>query len=253
MVGLAETTAVLAPLALVIAVVMGRRRERRRRAALNRALHELRRPLQFLALMRSAPARMRGRGREGAWGQLDAALAALADLDAEINGRGSSATPRPVRADELVAEAVERWRSPAAFLGRELELRWSAGRTAVLGDAAALSRALDNLVANSLEHGAKGVRLEGTTESGRLKIAVIDGLGASGGVATLAGPLAPGPSRNGDPRRGHGLAVCARIASSHGGRLLLARQGTGARAVLELPLALGSARARSPGQPSLAV
>lgn len=251
MAGLAESAVVVAPLALVIAVAIERRRDRRRRAALNLALHELRRPLHFLALMRSAPARASDRAHDGAWGQLDAALAALADLDVEINGRRSPAQQRPVRADELVAETVERWRGPAALLGRELELCWSAGRTTVIGDAAALSRALDNLVANSLEHGAKRVRVEGSAESGRLLIAVVDGLASNGGVATLAGPLVPRPSRNGDPRRGHGVGICARIASAHGGRLALLRQGTGARAVLELPLALGAART-DPDQPSLA-
>lgn len=251
MAGLAESTVVVAPLALVIAVAIERRRERRRRAALNRALHELRRPLHFLALMRSAPARASNPTHDGAWGQLDAALSALVDLDIEINGRRSPAQRRPIGADELVAETVERWRRPAALLGRELELCWSAGRTTVIGDAAALSRALDNLVANSLEHGAKRVRVEGSAESGRLLIAIVDGLGSNGGAATLAGPLVPHPSRNGEPRRGHGLGICARIASAHGGRLALSRHRTGTRAVLELPLALGLARG-DPGQPSLA-
>jgi signal transduction histidine kinase len=232
--GLLEAGALAAPLALAIAcaAVIERRREHRRRAILNRALHELRRPLHFLALMRSASSRSPDRDDEGIWGQIDAALAALGDLDAEINGGRSPTDRRWLRAEALVSEAIERWRWPARLLGRRLELRWSAGGAAVLGDRAALSRAIDNLVANSLEHGATRVRFEGSATSGRLRIAVVD----DPAEADLAGPLAKRPARGDDPRRGHGLAVSADIASAHGGRLMLSGDGAGTRAVLELPL-----------------
>jgi signal transduction histidine kinase len=254
-VGLVETVLIASPPALTIAcaVAVGRSRQRRRRDALNRALHEVRRPLQLLALLRSAPARTRGGTPASAWEHLDAALAALADLESEINGGRSLAARRRLSADELVGDAVERWRWPAALLGRELEHRWAAGRASLLGDAPALSRALDNLVANSLEHGSTRVRVEGRAESGWLRIIVDDDLGSNGGeAATLAGPLARRPSRDGDPRRGHGLAIVAGIASAHGGRLALSRQRKGTRAVLELPLAPDPAPAGRRGQPSIA-
>jgi signal transduction histidine kinase len=255
-VALVETALLASPLALTIAcaMVIERRRERRRRDALNRALHELRRPLQLLALLRSTPARTRhGEALASAWEHLDAALAALTDLESEINGARSPVARTRLRADELVGGAVERWRWPATCLGRELELRWSAGRACLLGDAAALSRALDNLLANSLEHGSTRVRIEGRVDGGRLRIIVDDDLGANGrGVAPLAAPLARRPSRDGDPRRGYGLAIVADIASAHGGRLALSRRGAGTRAVLELPLAADSSPAGRRSQPSIA-
>jgi signal transduction histidine kinase len=246
---LVEPALIASPLAFTIACAVAvERRRQRRRDALNRALHEVRRPLQFLALWRSAPAAHEG-ARASAWGHLDAALTALADLESEINGGRSPAARGRVSADELVGDAVERWRWPAAYLGRELEHRWSAGRASLLGDAAALSRALDNLVANSLEHGSKRVRVEGRVESGWLRIIVDDDLASNGReAATLAGR----PGRDRDPRRGHGLAIVASIAAAHGGRLALSRQGAGTRAVLELPLVPDPAPAGHRGQPSTA-
>jgi signal transduction histidine kinase len=243
MIGLAEIAALAVPPAVAVAVALAV--ERRRRIALNRALHELRRPLQCLALLRSAPAGTRDATRASGSAQLDAALTALADLDAEINRRRAPGSRRRLRADELVGEAFERWRWPATLLGRELELHWAAGRATVLGDAGALSRALDNLVANSLEHGGTRVRLEGRAASGRLRIAVIDDVGPKGGAGgTLAGPPGTPPVGTRDPRHGHGLALSAGIACAHGGRLALSRRETGTRAVMELPLALDSPPAR---------
>src|SRR5436190_1773436 len=91
----AETLSAGWPLGLALAAAAGGRRvgSARRRAALNRALHELRRPLQVLAL--SGPSPSRAGGPPGA---LDLAIAAVDDLDREINGSaaGSSlSAPRP--------------------------------------------------------------------------------------------------------------------------------------------------------------
>lgn len=263
MVDLAESATSAWPLLIAIAcaVAVDRRRESRRRATLNRAMHELRRPLQFLTLACSAgPAPANG-SAAAIRGQLEAALWALADLDAGVNGRRRAGRRCPLRADELVGDAVERWRSPAALLGRQLELRWRAGRATVIGDRQALARALDNLVANSLEHGAERIRVEGSADRGRLRIAVVDGDGGDPdrGANAAHGPIAnacsgevgafPAQPGDGGPRRGHGLAVVARIATGHGGRFAFVRQARRARSVLELPLAAEPAAAvdrRSP-------
>jgi hypothetical protein len=126
MTAIVEAAAMAWPLAATVAcaVTFDRLRAGRRREALNRALHELRRPLQVMALDRASSSRST---RRMGGGHLDAALAALADLDAEING----ARPRGARpvldARKVLVEAVGRWHSPAAMLGRELELQLSIG------------------------------------------------------------------------------------------------------------------------------
>jgi signal transduction histidine kinase len=236
MAAIVDAAATTWPLAatLVCAVTVDRLRIGRRREALNRALHELRRPLQVMALTRSAEARSRNRPDTC---HLDAALAALAELDAEING-GQSRNARPVLdARRLVAEAVGRWNSPAALLGRELELELPIGEPTIRAEHDAVARALDNLIANSLEHGASRIRVRARVLRGRLRITVADGTPDGGASACIAGPLRRSPAGSRDPRRGHGLGIVAQFAAEHGGRFALRRGASGSVALLELPLA----------------
>ena len=204
---------------LVAALVGGRVREARRRAALNRALHELRRPLQALAL---APAPS---GKSSAPAAAELALAALDDLDHEINGAPRDLAPRPVACRALVEAAVERWRGPAAEARRSLELRWRAGTVMVMADPCRIAQALDNLLANAVEHGGLRVRVEAATGARHVRISVSN--------AALPTPV----HARRDLRRGHGLRVVASIATAHGGRFLVQRPAGAWVAVLELPLA----------------
>jgi signal transduction histidine kinase len=210
------------PLAATMAVLVGARvREARRRLRLNRGLHELRRPLQALALV---PARGRAPGFDRVPDPLDMALAALDDLDVVVNGSEPQVHPRPVACRALVAGAVERWRGPAARAGRSLALGWRAGAAIVQADPARVSQALDNLIANALEHGGLRVRIEASICAVGVRIVVanqgvVDGLWKR------------------DPRRGHGLAVVRRTAAAHGGRFALRANGSEVVAALELPLA----------------
>lgn len=210
------------PLVFVMAcaIAVDRHRARRRRTALNRALHELRRPLQALALAGRSDSAAASPG-----GHLDAAIAAVGDLDAEINGRGDARRPRLVSGERLVADAAERWRSPAAIAGRAVETSWRAGEARVFIDPSIAARALDNLIANALEHGAERVRLVGSRRSGRLRITVANEVAHEAAI------------RSDDPRRGHGLAIVSGLAASAGGRFALSRDGGAVSAVLELPLA----------------
>jgi signal transduction histidine kinase len=232
---LVEAAATTWPLAatLACAVTVDRLRTGRRRQALNRALHELRRPLQVMALDRVATEG--ARRREGA-SHLDAALAALADLDAEINGDRPHRDQPPLDARKVLAEAVGRWHSPAAMLGRELELQLPMGEPTIRARREAIASALDNLISNSLEHGGTRIRVTARSLKGRLRISVADG--APGGrVACIAGPLRRHPSGAADSRRGHGLGIVARFAAEHGGRFAFHRGDAGSIALLELPLA----------------
>jgi signal transduction histidine kinase len=215
-----------AGLSLALAVAGERLRSSRRRAALNRALHELRRPLQALSLV---SARLDGDGPAARTAvvtreSVDAALAALADLDREINRLPAQPSPRPVAVAAAVHAAVERWRGPAAARGRSLTLECELGDERIVGDARQIERALDNLIANSLEHGTLNVALRAAAAPRGVRISIGDG-----------GPAAPDRRRRRDPRRGHGLQIVGRIARDHGGRFLLDRSSAGTEAVLELP------------------
>jgi len=208
-------------------------REVRRRAALNEALHEVRRPLQVLAL--TAP--VAGTPTGDFEGPVRMAAAALERLEHEINGGGSATAVRvEVSMAPLLEAAVGRWRARAALAGRSLELRCRCGTAAVTGSPAELARALDNLLANAIEHG--GSRIVATASAGRgvLRIVVSDsarGAQRPGGRRarrSLARRIAGGDGR------GHGLRIVRRIAAEHGGSFAL-RAGAGAtEAVLELPL-----------------
>jgi signal transduction histidine kinase len=234
------------PLALTAVAILARERVRagRRRGALNRALHELRRPLQALALVgRPGESDGRPRNRNGVPGRVDLALAALDELDRAINGGPSPLRLRPVVCRPWVEGSLGRWRVAAGRAGSPVELRWRAGSATVLADPRRLAQALDNLIVNAIEHGGPPVRVEGAVSGGRLRIAVLDG-GRSASGAEAYGPSAP-PTRlsalvrrlRTRGRRGHGLDVVARIAAEHGGRFLVRHHDRGTAAVLELPLA----------------
>jgi len=209
-------------LTLAAAVVGSRVREARRRAALNRNLHELRRPLQALAL---APASSRKAPVPAA---AELALAALDDLDREINGSPRPLAPRPVACRLLVETAIERWRGPAAKARRSLELRRSAGSIMAMADPGRVAQALDNLLENAIQHGG-------------LRVWVETAIGARGVLISVSNTTRRPTVRKGrarrDPRRGHGLRVVAAIAAAHGGRFIVRHPAGAWVAILELPLA----------------
>ena len=236
-------------LALGMAGVAGR--EARRRTALNRALHEVRRPLQALTLALPAGSRVE---RRPAASSLGLAISALADLDRIVNGRKPADSGEgcrgcgpvalrsgPIPCRDLVAAAVRRWRARARLAGASIDFEWQADGVVVNGDRAAISQAVDNLIVNAIEHGGGRITVGGTARAGRLLISVCD-----------RRPEAPdeGPGRQrydgspgqviarllGGSRRGHGLPVVRRTATEHGGRFVLYRGERGATAVLELPL-----------------
>jgi signal transduction histidine kinase len=184
------------------------------------AEHELRGPLQVIALAAEADAR---RGPADARGladlsvELERARVALADLAAARSGRRSASAPEPVRLDRLVWRAATASDLAARRAGGGVHLDWSAGPITVNADRGRLAQALGNLLANAVEHGGGQVRVVGRRTRRGIRVEVRD----SG--------------------RGHGLAIAAKAVRDSGGTLKAARAGAGTAVAIELPIAEGDA------------
>ncbi len=202
-------------------------------------MHELRRPLQALALANSDGASAAPAGIEYS---VRLAATALERLDREINGGSVRARSEEVGVAELIDGAVERWQPRALAAGSTLVGGAAAGpegqaAAAIRGDRWALAQALDNLVVNAIEHGGSRILVSVAESAGTVRLAVRD----CGRPLPLPGTVRPRPGvglrerLGGRARHGHGLRVVRRVAAAHGGRFTLSRRPGGAEAVLELP------------------
>ena len=220
----------VAALAAAAAALGAGHRHRVRRRLLREAAHELRRPLQALSL--GGEARMDG--------PLLAQLrTALADLDRAIEGQGAGRTSDRIALRDLLDDAAERWgtRRPAVQIERG-----GRGRGAVVeADRVRLGMALDNLIANGLEHGHGPVSVAASVGERTLRLEVRNG--RRRGTRVPDGRV-PSPKGVGDPRRGHGLRIAGREAVRERGALLPPRaEDSGAiLAAVELPRADGTGR-----------
>ncbi len=225
------------PLAATLAAVAAAQglRAGRRRCALNEALHELRRPLQAIALT--------GGGTAGPPPMLESAVrlaaAALDRLDREVNGGGLQRPPEEVEMRPLLEAAVRRWRARASLGGGSLKLRWRAGWVVVTGDRVELAQALDNLIVNAIEHGGPTISVDARVHKSSVRIVVADSGRAARPVERRDTPAEVIARLSGRRRRGHGLAVVQRVAELHDGRFALRRSERGSLAMLDLPRADG--------------
>jgi signal transduction histidine kinase len=209
----------------------------RRRSALNEALHELRRPLQALALVGPGVGSSETAAIQGS---VQMAATALERLEREINGGTIPAARTPVCVRPLLDSAVGRWDARAALAGGSLKLRWQADEVTVDADRCELSQAVDNLVVNAIEHGGPEIVVEACIRAGRLRLAVIDSGRESRLASRRESPAELVGRLSGRSRRGHGLRVVRRMAASHGGEFRLRCTERETEAVLDLPLAAGA-------------
>jgi signal transduction histidine kinase len=226
------------PLAASLAAAVGVRGlwAGRRRTALNEAVHELRRPLQALALALPRAGRAEPAGIE--W-SLQMAAVALDRLDREINGEGVVADRAAVSVRPLLEAAVSRWRARAALAGGTLDLEWRAGGAVVDGDRCAIVQALDNLIVNAIEHGGPAIAVAADLDEGKLCLSVADSGRDADSESLREGPAGMIARLTGRRRHGHGLRVVRRTAAAHGGEFRLRCVGHGTEALLELPLLPG--------------
>lgn len=221
--------------AAVAAALLGstRRRDAAGRERVARACHELRGPLQAAGLaLHGAHGPGTAERIRAAEAELRRAALALRDLDAAPAGR--AAVDRRCRVDvgALVARHAAAWRALAEGHGAGLRILLPERPAVVLGDPVRLAQAAANLVANAAEHAGGAVELRvHAAGAGRVRLEVADD---GPGLAAL--PRAP---RDGRGRRGRGLAIAGDVAARHGGRLAAAPAATGARLLLDLPVAPG--------------
>jgi signal transduction histidine kinase len=220
-------------LSMAAAVAAQGLRAGRRRSALNEALHELRRPLQAVALA-TGP---RLGGTAGVGEPIELAAAALERLDREINGGPLVPALGSIDVAALARSAVARWQARVQIAEGSLELRWNAGEVLVSGDRSALAQALDNLIVNAIEHGGPTIVVAGRLLEGRLRIAVVDSGRATRPRSRRNSPAQAIARLSGRHHRGHGLGVVRRVVADHDGRFVLRHSERGSLAVLELPLA----------------
>ena len=187
---------------------------RARVRSLSRPLHEVRGAvtgleLGLVTLARSCP-RAEDANRVGALRtQIERAAAALAEIDSRRTRKHETSDERQrelVDLEALVLSRARCWEQIASGYRSRVRWEWRAGAAWTVGDPAALGSALDNLVANALEHGGGRILVEGERSGNLLRVLVSDGGGgfqlSSIGEADWALP------------RGHGLAIARDARSS---------------------------------------
>jgi signal transduction histidine kinase len=210
-------------------------REGRRRSALNEAMHELRRPLQAIALA-APPSPGRATTFESS---LQMAAAAVDRLDREINGGAATEAVGVVPFRELVESAVARWESSASLADRAMNLKCEVGDPSLRGNRIEIARAVDNLISNAIVHGQGEVAVEVREVDRRVRLLVVND-------KRVRRRSLPAMTRNlrrrlsGRARHGHGLRVVRRAAARHAGSFRLRCRGGMCEAVLDLPLGGGS-------------
>ena len=223
--------------ALGAAVLCARLADRRLRVVAH-ASHELRGALAAIQLaIHSLERRGRDAGAprsavEALQAQADRAVLAVDDLDsfrlAPRAVRDRAGVER-VELGALVRRRVRVWRELAPP-ERHVALDWRVGTAVVCAHPERVGQAIDNLIANALEHGAGSVTIEGRADTRRVFVTVTD----EGTQGRVGDSSAEASWRR---RRGHGLSIVRHAVERHGGRLVAGHATDGWSASIELPRA----------------
>jgi signal transduction histidine kinase len=170
----------------------------------------------------------------------------LADTVAQVldfagmQSRGGPARLAPVDVRAVIEDAVAQcgWLAEEAKV--KIETRIDGELPAVDGDADALTRAVQNLVANAIRHGGEGgwVGVRAAEEKGSVAITVEDrGPGiAARDVPHLFEPFFRGRGAERTRGSGLGLAIVHHVAAAHGGSIEVVRsRQRGAAFTLRIP------------------
>lgn len=157
---------------------------------------------------------------------------------------GMQARGTPTRLSEIdlggvVDEAVAQCRWLAEAEGVELDVRLDPTLPPVNGDAPALTRAVQNLLANAIRHGRSGhwAGVSATSGDGRVSIRVEDrGPGIDRrDTGRLFEPFYRGVNTERTPGAGLGLTIVRRIVAAHGGAVRIERRDQGVAFIIDLP------------------
>ena len=231
------------------AFVVGALRARdttRRRYRVAECLHELRGSLTAIQLGAEAlEARANGNHEmasrvDAIRTQIERATTAVGDLGALTLSSAADAerSHELVELGEIVRRRAAAWDRLAFARGGGIELRWALPAAIVRADPKRLCQALDNLIANGLEHGGGVVTLEGRLEGGAVHVTVSD---CGPGIVSLEAI----PRGAWHAPHGHGLAIARRAVELHSGRLRVIPRRRGANIEIELPLARSPEAAQS--------
>ncbi len=192
------------------------------------ASHQLRTPLTGLKLRLEAIRADGGVAAEHA-AKAEEELDRLGALVNDMLALASAATTAPagvaVDLSDIVGEAVERWRAPAAEARKTVQ----AGRhesVEVFADPADLAHVVDNLIENALRYSPPGSRVtvEAAAEDGRATIAVADdgpGIPSKDRSRVFERFYRGANGRQTGPGTGLGLAIVAELVERWGGGVSL--------------------------------
>ena len=215
------------------------------RRLLHDVSHELRSPLARLqaaiGLARQDPSKL-----EASLGRIERESSRLDELVGEVLTLARLETGTAQRARErvdlvhLAASIAEDARFEAETLGRKLAFSGE-GEAQVIGSAALLHRAVENVVRNAVKftRGGSTVQVSVHTEPKTAVVSVTDhGPGVpSADLEKIFDPFYRGESSSGTSGFGLGLAIAQRAVDAHGGRIRAANVSSGGlRIDIELPL-----------------
>jgi signal transduction histidine kinase len=214
----------------------------RERRFLADASHELRTPLSLLraeldvALHRPRPAAE----LTDTLRSVDSEVQRLIDLtnallDLEQLGGTDHLARSPADLPELIASAVDPYRTAAAREHRTIDVDVAPGTVTV--DANWIHPAIGNLIDNALRHSRGDIHVTATADTGHLRVTVTDeGPGFPADfLAKAFDRFARAEASRTSPGSGLGLAFVAAVAASHGGTTHAENTGHGAAISFDIP------------------